>query len=311
MDSPTRAPLAPNHALAVSALLFNALIWGLSWWPMRALQAAGLHPLWTTALMYTLALACLLLLRRLRPGARRSAPGSRWLWLLALCAGLTNITFNWAVTVGDVLRVVLLFYLMPAWAVLLAWKLLGERPSRLALARLLLAFVGVALVLLPAGASVARLAARPGLADLLALAGGLCFALTNISLRRLRDWPADALLLAMFAGDAGLAGLGVGLGLLSGVLTALPAPELPWVSLILALAGAFFLGGCALQFGAARLAAGTTALVMLSEVVFASVSSVLLSAARLDARTLLGGALILLAALLAALPRRRLGAAAA
>ena len=50
--------------------------------------------------------------------------------------------------------------------------------------------------------------------------------------------------------------------------------------------------------GAARLAAHTTALVMLSEVLFASVSSVLLGASSWDSRTLIGGALILLAALL-------------
>ena len=68
------------------------------------------------------------------------------------------------------------------------------------------------------------------------------------------------------------------------------------------------LGNWALQFGAARLAAGTTALVMLSEVMFASVSSALLGASTLSTRTVLGGALILLASLLAALQFRRPGA---
>ena len=86
---------------------------------------------------------------------------------------------------------------------------------------------------------------------------------------------------------------------------------LPWLGLIvlcllaLALALAFLLGNYALQYGATRLAAGTTALVMLSEVVFASVSSALLTAAPLEPRTLLGGSLIMLAALLAALQYRR------
>jgi hypothetical protein len=44
---------------------------------------------------------------------------------------------------------------------------------------------------------------------------------------------------------------------------------------------------------------------MLTEVVFASVSSLLLGAAALEAHTLLGGALILLAALWAAWPVKR------
>ena len=116
--------------LPVLALLLNALIWGLSWWPLRQLHAAGLHPLWATALMYGAALVCLLLLR---PGSWRSALAHPVLLLLALSSGLTNVAFNWALTVGDVVRVILLFYLMPAWAVLLAWKLLGERPTPMAL----------------------------------------------------------------------------------------------------------------------------------------------------------------------------------
>ena len=66
------------------------------------------------------------------------------------------------------------------------------------------------------------------------------------------------------------------------------------------------LSNYALQYGATRLAAGTTALIMLSEVVFASVSSVLLADTALDARTVLGGSLIVSAALLATLrwPRK-------
>jgi drug/metabolite transporter (DMT)-like permease len=60
----------------------------------------------------------------------------------------------------------------------------------------------------------------------------------------------------------------------------------------------------ALQYGAARLSAHSTALIMLSEVVFASASSVWFGAAQLSARTLFGGTLILLAAALSAWPAR-------
>jgi drug/metabolite transporter (DMT)-like permease len=55
-------------------------------------------------------------------------------------------------------------------------------------------------------------------------------------------------------------------------------------------------GNLALQYGAARLPAHATALIMLSEIVFASVSSVLLGAAELTTRTWVGAALILAAA---------------
>ena len=122
----------PNFVPAL-ALLCNALIWGLSWWPLRLMFDAGLHPLWATALMFALIATAMLLLR---PAARQRLLRTPGLWLLMLTAGMTNVAFNWAITIGDVVRVVLLFYLMPAWAVLLAWRFLGERPSGWALARL-------------------------------------------------------------------------------------------------------------------------------------------------------------------------------
>jgi hypothetical protein len=60
----TEAARAP--ARAVLALLFNALTWGLSWWPLRWLEQRGLHPLWATALVYFVAVAFIM---RWRPRA--------------------------------------------------------------------------------------------------------------------------------------------------------------------------------------------------------------------------------------------------
>ena len=44
--------------LPALALVFNAFVWGVSWWPFRVLQDHGLHPLWATALVYLVSLAC-------------------------------------------------------------------------------------------------------------------------------------------------------------------------------------------------------------------------------------------------------------
>jgi len=282
-----------HDALPAAALVFNALVWGLSWWPLRELQAQGLHPLWSTALIYLLALP--LLLWRQDGSVWRRQP---LLWGLALAAGLTNVGFNWAVTVGDVVRVVLLFYLMPVWATLLAWPMLGERPSPAALARLGLALLGVSLVLKTPDSDWPLPAS---LADGLAIAGGACFALTNILLRKLRQTAASARMLAMFGGGLALA---VVAGLLGASVDLVEAPvRLGAEALMLALLTglALLLANWGLQYGAARLAAATTALVMLTEVVFASLSSVALGAAQLNPQTLAGGLLILGVALWAAL----------
>jgi drug/metabolite transporter (DMT)-like permease len=281
-----------KNALPAAALVLNALVWGVSWWPFRALEARGLHPLWATAFIYLFALVCLL---SFKPQAWRGFVKHPLLWWLVLVAGLTNVGFNWAVTVGDVVRVVLLFYLMPAWVVLLAWPLLGEKPTVGSMFRLVLALTGVVVVL--------KTPSSPwpvpeSLADWLALMGGFSFALTNILLRRLNQTPEESRMLAMFGGGAVMATLaaltGMGLGLVSGV----PAPAAGWMGLTLLVSLAFLAGNLALQYGAARLQAGATSLIMLSEVVFASVSAVVLGAGELTGRTLVGGGLILLASLL-------------
>ena len=291
MTSPAKTS---GGLLAAGALVINAFVWGVSWWPFRELQNAGLHPLWATAAVYLLVCAGMLVFYF---GAFKDLLCNPVLWWLALASGLTNVGFNWAVTVGDVVRVVLLFYLMPAWAVLVAWLMLGEQPTKGSLLRLLLAMVGVMVVLktpdspwpIPQSA-----------ADWLALMGGLCFAITNALLRKFNHSPSGARMLAMFAGGALLASAAAVAGLALGNV---PAPALQshaiWVFVGLSLA--FVISNAALQYGAARLPSGTTSLVMLTEILFASASAAWLGAADFSPRIFWGGSLIVLAALLAAL----------
>ena len=286
-------------AAAVLALLFNALTWGLSWWPLRQLQTLGVHPLWSTALTYALVAAVLVMWR---PTALRDVLRTRSLWVLVLASGFTNATFNWGVTIGDVVRVVLLFYLMPMWTVLLARWLLREPLHAGVVVRAVLAVTGALVVLWPAdgGWPLPRAAA-----DWLGLAGGLSFALNNVMLRREARRGAASRALAMFSGGA-LISAAVALAGAAGGVAEPPwgsvAGWLPWV-LLLAL---WFMGAnLSLQYGAARLRASTTAVVMVSEVVFASVSAVALGASTLQPHTVVGGLLIAAAALLAAWQERR------
>ena len=284
--------------LPVLALLVNALTWGVSWWPFRWLEGQGLHALWATALVYA---ASVLVIVLWRPGA----PGLLWrsprLWWLILASGTTNAAFNWAVTLGDVVRVVLLFYLMPLWAVLLARLLLGERLSAAAAWRVALALAGAMIVLWPAQASGAGAWPVPrSLADWLGIIGGFSFALNNVLLRREAAAPQEARALAMFVGGV-LVSVILGSGLLAAGRIAPPTLlNGQWLMGAALLALAFLLGNLCLQYGAARLPANTTAAVMIAEVLFASASAVALGAAVLTPQLLLGGALIVAASLLAA-----------
>ena len=278
----------------VLALVFNAAVFGLSWWPLREMQARGLHPLWATALMFGLAYVCIL---AYRPQSWRGLLRHPVLWWLFIASGLTNFGFNWAVTLGDVVRVVLLFYTMPAWAVVLAWWLLGERPSRGGLLRLLLALLGVALVLKTPEMDWPW---PSSLLDYLALLGGASFALVNVLLRKLAYVPDSERTSAMFAGGMLVTALAAVIGVPLGVVSV--PTDLSWWPYALGLSLLLLAANASLQYGAARLPASTTALVMLSEIVFATLSSVALGASELSERKLLGGALIVLAAFLATMP---------
>ena len=294
--------MTTRPVLAVLALALNALVWGLSWWPLHQLHAHGLHPLWATAAVFALAT---LVLCFISPQGWRHFKQYPQLWWLMAASGLTNIGFNWAVTTGDVVRVVLLFYLMPTWALLLAWWMLGERPTRGALMRLSLALVGVLLVL---KTPESPWPLPQDLPDVLALLAGFSFALTNIWLLRLQHTPESSRMVAMFGGGAVMAALCAALatyaGVIPTVLTLFPDSSVvekmtAWTPYVVGLSVAFLASNFTLQYGAARLSAHTTAMVMMSEVVFASVSSVALGASSLSWRIGLGGGMIVLAALLA------------
>jgi drug/metabolite transporter (DMT)-like permease len=278
---------------AALALLLNAFVWGVSWIPFRQIEGHGVHPVWATALIYIVIAPAIGLLR---PRAWRDVVAWRGLVLLGLAAGFTNVGFNWAVTQGDVVRVVLLFYLMPLWSVLLAWIFLRERPTAGALARVALALAGVIVVLKRPGVEWPVPTSLP---DWLGVAAGFSFAAVNILLRGRHAEPGIARAFAMFCGCAVVAGA---TALVATGLGAMAAPawgqmDASWVGWAALLGAGFVVANVALQYGAPRLPANATAVIMLSEVLFASASSAALGAATLDLRVGVGGVLIVSAGL--------------
>ena len=160
---------------------------------------------------------------------------------------------------------------------------------------------GVFIVLLPTSSTNLSTVLSQSLsfADVLAIFGGFTFALTQVLLKRMGDTPKEGRLFAMFAGGALLATLAGALGLAQGWVSALPEVSVYWLFVAALLSIAFMVGNAALQYAAPRLPANTTAVVMLTEIIFGSLSAVWLGAAVLDAKTLIGGSLIFIAAALA------------
>lgn len=290
-----------SQALPYMALVLNALVWGVSWWPLRELQSEGLHPLWSSAATYLLGAVLLVCAM---PKVLLEFANHKALWLLALAAGATMVGFNWGVSIGEVIRVVLLFYLMPIWAVLLACLVLKEAITAKALLRVGLALAGAVLVLSPDGSL--GFPVPSNLAEWLGLMGGAAFALNNILLRHQSQRTAQARLFAMFVGGivapivvASVLALVLGQGNLVVQWPVVPSDY--GLMVLLGFTVALLLANFGLQYGASRLSANVTSVVMLSEVVFATLAAIALTDEILTLQVALGGAMILFAAALSAL----------
>jgi drug/metabolite transporter (DMT)-like permease len=325
-------------SLAHFALVFNAFVWGVSWLPYKWLESQGLSILWATALAYILATAALALARPasfmrvvgFKPStlstphlAQTGLSLGQGLWVMGLFYGLTNTCFNWALALGDVVRVVLLFYLMPVWSAIFARLILQEKLSGEGLARLILALIGAAVVLgwdamqsnVGEGVSATAQAAQAGrqlLADLLSIAGGLFFGLANVYLRKFESATAYERTLTMYLGS-GVVPLGV-LSLMAlinlvvfqnsmqfpSLSSPLQAAPQAWLVVPL-LALGLGLANYSLQYGGSRLPTQVTSLIMLSEIVFAAVSAAWFAGKVLTTAEWIGGSMIVLAAIWASL----------
>lgn len=284
--------------LAVFAALVNAFVWGVSWAPLRWLDQHGIANLWVTFAVFSLCATAVALTQR---GAVAAFFAHPRLWWMALAAGLTNVFFNGALVLGDVVRAVLLFYLMPVWVVLMARWLLREPITPAALVRIAIAFCGAALVL---GQGKWMLPIPSSLGDWLAVAGGAAFGLNNVLLRKYAATPTSARAFAIFIGGAVLPPLVISALHISGKPQSLPTAQLStWLALA-AFAVAVLVANLTLQYGAARLTANALSVIMISEVLFAAVSAAWAGQTQLTAWTLAGGALIIAASLLAVFQSR-------
>jgi drug/metabolite transporter (DMT)-like permease len=272
-------------------MLAGASMWGVVWYPMRLLEAGGLQGLWLSLVLYATAFLVSLPRgwRALGEFARR--PGL--LTVLVLAAGWTNVAFILAVLEGNVLRVLLLFYLSPLWAILMAWLWLHERISRMALASLAIAMVGAVVMLWnpTLGAPWPQ-----GRADWVALSSGLAFAISNIATRKVQDVSVTAKVLCVWVGVMVVALAMIGA-------SSLPPPRIEWS--IFAGAVALGIGGILLmtlfvQYGVTHLPVHRSAVLALIELVAGAIAQQWLTEESVSAREWAGGVLIVCGAYLAA-----------
>lgn len=285
-------PVRDRSRLAVAALLLAGLLWGLTWMPLKYFGAQGLNGLTLTMMSYGLVgvLAFPWILYR------RHTWWHQWnlVLMIAIAGGLANVCFLSAIVRGEVVRVMLLFYLAPVWGVLGGRLFFGEPLTRLRIFGVATAVIGA--ILLLGGPGI--LASPPGIVDLLALASGMLYASQNLFTRAADRIPLDAKSLVVF----------IGCGLISGTIvlaTGQQLPEMPplLVAQLLAFAGIWMLAAMVVTaWGVSHMEAGRAAILLVFELVAAVVSAMWIAGERLDSLEWLGAALIVGAALLEARP---------
>lgn len=271
------------------ALLYGAAFWGVVWYPTRWLEQQGMHGAWVTLVAYGVSSLALLTYFRQSVHGLRHQP-----WEVAglfLAAGWTNIAFILAVLDGEVVRVVLLFYLSPIWTTLFGRWLLDEQFTARTLVMLGLGMTGAVIMMWDPALGEVPL----NHADLLAISAGVTFALNNVMTRRIVSIGVRAKTLIAWLGV-------ITLSIVVIVLVSAGAPQVSaaaWgVTVVLGWSG-FLLATLAVVYGVSNMPVQRSAVIMLFELIVGAVSAWWLAGELIERREWVGGALIMVAAMVA------------
>lgn len=302
MQTTGTAPPASRLLWPSLAMIGSSIFWGSMWYPLRAVEAAGIPAALSGALCYGIPLLPLLPFlfvrhRQLRAGG----------WRVLLCGGalaLCNILFAVAVVIGEVGIIILLFYLSPIWSTILERIFMKTPLTPIRWIGIGLALVGL-VVLQGVGG---RWPWPSNLAEWMGLAAGLCWA---VALLTARMWSHITVL------DKSIAQFGCALpiGLAAFALMGEYAGPAPWPQLstimaalpwIVAAAFIWVVPAMVLSlWGAGRLSPGRASILMTTEVVVGVGSAAWLAGEDIGWHKIVGGILIVSASVLEGWQARR------
>lgn len=276
-----------QNSLATLSLLTASTIWGLIWYPYRIIEGAGVNGVVASILTYAVSFVLGLVI------FRRQLRATRWSWwlpLIAFAAGGCNLGYVLAVLTGEVMRVLLLFYLSPLWTVLLSRLLLDERLNKAGAAVIGLSLVGAIVMLWHPALGLPW---PQQLAEWIGLGAGFMFALNNVLIRRTGELSIELKAMVSFVGV-----------IACGVVVLPWMPKFPHVEIIFAQLPLMLLIGIVLlavnvvvQHGLIHIDANRSIVILLFELIVAAVASWLLAGEAMTAKEWIGGSLIVVASL--------------
>ena len=257
-----------------AGLMFLAITsvgWGFNW-PVTKYLLSELPPLTLRGSSGVIGAALLALLALL---SRQSLHVPRWMWPRIVLLGVLNVT-AWMVLMGLALlwlpasEAALIAYTMPVWASLLAWPVLGERPTLLRTIALLMAFAGLASIMGGNGLSDS-MQKQPGI--IMALCGAIGFAVGTVLAKRrpilLPPIPAAAWQIGIGCLPVAIAGLLIETTNVSAI------TETGWALLVYSVVGQFCIAYVSWFAALARLPASVAAIGTMAVPVIGVVTSAL------------------------------------
>jgi drug/metabolite transporter (DMT)-like permease len=267
------------------------------WYPYRLLARAGLDGIWSTVFTYGFAFVAGLAVFHRAARTIRLTPHAI---LMGLAIGWSNLAYVLGVLEGEVMRVLLLFYLAPLWTVPIARIVLNERIDAKGIAVMALAMAGAATMLWHPELGVPWPVDR---AEWLGLAAGFLFALGNVLVRRV-DTMGDAAKSIVIWGGVTLAGL-VHTPWSGASLAPAWSAAVANAGIVAGIGTALLVMSLSLQYGLSRLPANRAIVILLFELVIAAVAAYALAGETLRAQDWAGGALIVAASAASAWMTRR------
>ena len=278
--------------LPIFSLLFGAFVWGIIWYPYRLMANAGVSGIYSSFYVFILTIAIALPYFFI---AKKKVPiWSKDFWLLALVAGYTNISYVLAVIDGEVVRVMLLFYLSPVWTIFLAHFMLNEDTQKRHYIAVFISLIGAFIMFWEPG----YLIHLDSKSDWLALSSGLGFAITNVITRKHAHMTVNQKALAIWLGVIVVA-------LICIMFDKNAMPTLDFfrpvdAAIMMVIALSLFLSTLLVQFGVTQIKAVEASSFFLFEIVIAAISSYFLVGESIALKEWLGGILIIAGVILSA-----------
>jgi len=275
-----------------SALFIGAGIWGLLWYPYRLLEQANINGPTSATITYSFALLLGLVIFRKNLRISHLSDGNPYLLLwIGLLVGCACMAYILGVIHGEVMRVLLLFYLAPLWTIIFSRFLLKEKLSTYGYWVICISLSGATTMLWQPGDNF-PLPSSYG--DWMGLAGGFAFALSNVLIRKDQGHSVQLKSLAVWLGVV-VVGLSYSLFLpMTHLLIEISLNS--WL-LLLGTGLAVFILSLVLQYGLTHVPANQAIVLLLFELVVAAVAAYLLTNESMTLKEWIGGAMIVSASL--------------